>query len=74
MLSLFLIIGAIFGPIAGAMAYLTTYEEYSHHHLARRDLIGRSLTTGLVTLVFFLVLFTLVGYVLDRLSQAGSVL
>jgi len=72
MLLLFLLIGAVFGPIAAAMAFLITYDELSHHHLARRDLIGRSLSTALVTLAFFLVLFAVVGYVLDRLAQSGS--
>lgn len=72
MLTLFLMIGAIFGPIAGVMAYLITYEEYSHHFLDRRETIGRSLSTALVTAAFFVILFAIVGYVLDRLAQSGS--
>ncbi len=74
MFSLFLAIGAIFGPIAGAMAFLITYEEYGRHYLARREAVGRSLAMALVTLAFFFVLFALVGYVLDRLAQSGSIL
>ncbi len=72
MLTLFLIIAAIFGPIAGVMAYLITYEEYSHHFLDRREVIGRSLTTALVTVAFFVVLFAIVGYLLDHRARSGS--
>ncbi len=72
MLTLFLMIAAIFGPIAGVMAYLITYQEYSHHFLDRREIIGRSLVTALVTVAFFVVLFALVGFLLDHLAQSGS--
>ena len=65
MLSLFVLIGAIFGSLAAAMAFLNTYEEFSHHGLSRRDLLRRSLGTAAMTLVFFLAAAMLVGWLFD---------
>ncbi len=52
-MSLTALIGLLFCPLAGAMAFLITYEEYSHHHLERRVVVGRSLGAALVTTLFF---------------------
>jgi hypothetical protein len=38
-----LVVGIIFGPLPAAMAFVITYEEWSHHGLARPELIKRSL-------------------------------
>ncbi len=61
MVTLFAVIAAIFSPLAAVMAFLITYEEYSHHHLDRRELLRRSLGAAVVTLVFFLLIVSLVG-------------
>ncbi len=67
--TLFVVIAAVFSPLAAVMAFLITYEEYSHHHLGRRELLGRSLGAAAVTLVFFLLLVSLVGGLLAGLEN-----
>lgn len=54
--NLLLVVGLAFAPLAAAMAFVITYEEWSHHGLSRADLIKRSLQMALVTLGFFLAL------------------
>jgi hypothetical protein len=66
------VIGLIFSPLAGAMAFVITYEEYSHHHLQRRVVLGRSLEAALVTTVFFCVLSLALGGLLPHLLVGAS--
>jgi hypothetical protein len=71
MLSLLVAIGAIFSPLAAVMAFLITYEEYSHHGLGRQQVLRRSLGAAAATLVFFLVTLVLVGWFLDHSALLG---
>ena len=48
---------ALFCPIAAAMAYLITYEEYRRHFPDRR----RAVREGLVAAGFTLAVFVLLG-------------
>jgi len=48
-----LIVGLFFAPLAGAMAYLVTYEEYRHHGFDARSLVWRSLQAGVAACLFF---------------------
>ena len=68
-LSLFLVFGLVFGPLAGAMAFLITYEEYSHHHLPRRQLLEASLQAAGVGFAAILVLAVVIGYLLGNLAR-----
>ncbi len=61
------LIGLMFCPLAGAMAFLITYEEYSHHHLERRVVVWRSLGMALVTALFFGVLSLALAVLLPHL-------
>lgn len=61
------LIGLLFCPLAGAMAFVITYEEYSHHHLERRIVIERSLGAAVVTMLFFGVLSVALAVLLPRL-------
>ncbi|MGQ9677370.1 MAG: hypothetical protein ACUVX1_17030 [Chloroflexota bacterium] len=65
-LSLFIVFGVVFGPLAGIMAFLITYEEYSHHHLPRRELLKASLQAACAGFVAILVLAVVVGYLLGK--------
>jgi len=56
----FLPVGLVFGAIAAAMAFLVTYEEYSHHQLPRALLVRQSLHMAGAALLFFLVLLLIV--------------
>lgn len=62
MWGLFLVIGLIFSPIATAMAFAITYEEWGHHQLPHHVVLGRSLHAAGVTLGFFVLLCLGVGY------------
>lgn len=66
-MSLSALIGLLFCPLAGAMAFLITYEEYSHHHLDKRVVVERSLGAALVTTLFFGVLSVALAVVLPHL-------
>lgn len=57
-------VGLLFAPIAGAMAFVITYEEYRHHHRDRRAAIVQSVEMALVTTVFFVLLALVVGAIL----------
>ena len=61
------LIGIIFGPLAAAMAFVITYEEWSHHGLPRPELIKRSLQMAIVTLGFFVVLSVAVGVLMGTM-------
>jgi hypothetical protein len=67
-----LVLGVAFAPLAAAMAFVITYEEWSHHGLARADLIKRSLQMALVTLGFFVALCLGVGLLLGATLAPGS--
>jgi hypothetical protein len=56
----FLPVALVFGALAGAMAFLVTYEEYSHHHLPRAQLLQQSFHMAGATLVFFLLLMLII--------------
>jgi hypothetical protein len=51
------VLWALFCPIAAAMAYLITYEEYRRHFPDRR----RAIREGMATAAFTLVVFALLG-------------
>ena len=68
MISLMLLIGLVFGFLAGAMAFLITYEEYRHHRFGRRELLRRSTHAALATMIFFLAVAIVLGLVLPSLG------
>jgi hypothetical protein len=55
-LELPLMIGAGFGVLGAAMAYLITYEEYSHHFVDRRQARLMSLRTSVVSFFALLII------------------
>jgi hypothetical protein len=69
--NLLLVIGIAFAPLAGAMAFVITYEEWSHHGLGRADLIKRSLQMALVTLAFFVLMSVAVGALMGAALGSG---
>jgi hypothetical protein len=64
MWQIFALLGCVFAPLAAAMAFLITYDEWSKHLLPRRVVMGRSLHAAAVTLVVFLVGSVVVGELL----------
>ncbi|MBX6771360.1 MAG: hypothetical protein IRY83_06520 [Chloroflexi bacterium] len=47
------LIGLLFSPLAGLMAFLITYQEYSRHFPDRSVAIRRALEAGIVAAIFF---------------------
>ncbi len=71
-LRLFVLLGLVFTPLAGAMAYLITYGEYSHHQLERRRPIVMSLQAAVASMVVLLSLMVLAALLFARWrSQVG---
>jgi hypothetical protein len=65
--NLFLLIGMAFAPLGAAMAFVITYEEWTHHHVSQREMLVRSLHMAIVTLVFFLVLSVALGAIVSAM-------
>jgi len=52
------------------MAYLITYEEYSHHYPDKRKPFQHAMQTAVFTFFVFLVLSILAGLSLSRLFKS----
>ena len=61
---LILFISAVFGSLAGAMAYLIAYEEYLHHFPDKRRPRRLALQTGFFAFLFFLGIGVVLAFVL----------
>jgi hypothetical protein len=62
--TLFLGIGLIFGSLAGLMAYLITYNEYTRHYQTKKEPRKMALEAAVFTFFFFFILALLIGYFL----------
>ena len=58
---LFLVTGLVFSPLAGAIAFLITYEEWSHHCVPRAEVLKRSWQMAGATALFFLLVALVAG-------------
>lgn len=61
----FILIGAIFSPLAGAMAFLITYEEYKHHYIDKKEPIRASLRASAFAFLVFMLISLLIGFTLS---------
>lgn len=59
-------IAAIFSPLAAAMAYIITYQEYKHHYPDKRQAVRAALGAAVFTLIIFLILGLLTGIILPH--------
>jgi hypothetical protein len=59
--SMIVLIAAVFGLIGAGMAFVITYEEWTHHPLPRGEIVKHSLQAAVVTLIFFVVLGVAAG-------------
>ena len=64
-IGLFFFISLIFSPLAAAMAFIVTYEEYKKH-LRKPQAIKQSLNTAVFTFFVFMMIGVVVGLVLSR--------
>jgi tetrahydromethanopterin S-methyltransferase subunit C len=56
-----ILICLIFSPIAAAMAFLITYEEYSHHFTDKKKTLKIAFEAAIFTLMIFGILSLLVS-------------
>lgn len=59
--SISLLIGLLFSPIAGAMAFLIFYNEYQHHFPDKKRPFKIAMEAAIVTLALFVVLSIIAG-------------
>jgi len=63
-------LGAIFALLASAMAFLISWQEYSHHFHDRKRVLRLSLRTAAVAFLFFVALSVLAALALSRMMGA----
>jgi hypothetical protein len=61
------IVGFACSMIAGMMAFVITFNEYSHHFAEKRDAVKQSLEAGVVTFLFFVILTVAIGFFMTYL-------
>lgn len=61
-----------FALLAGILAFVITYEEYSHHHLGARTVAQHALRTGVVALAFFVLLALGLSVILPLVVNVGA--
>jgi len=66
MLSLYVVVGIIFGSIAGLMAFIITWREYERHKFTGKRLFKESFQTAIFAFSVFLLLSILSGFILTR--------
>ncbi len=66
------VISLVFSPLASVMAFLITYGEYSHHYPDKRKPVKLATEAALVTLVFFIVLSFVIGFLLENIIGPQS--
>ena len=59
-----LLIGVVFGVVAGLMTYIISYNELTKHFADKRIPIRTSLKSAFVSLIFFIVLGTIIGLII----------
>ena len=53
--------------IAAVMAFLTTYEEYTHHFLDKKEPFRLGMRTAIFTFIVFVALSILAGAILSKM-------
>ena len=57
-----ILIGLMLCPIAAAMAFLITYEEYSHHYTDKTKPLKLAFEAAILTFIVFGILSLLVSF------------
>ena len=60
-------VGLACSIIAGLMAFVITYNEYSHHFAEKKDAVKESIEAGVVTFVFFNLLTAAIAFLISYL-------
>jgi len=67
--SLVLLIGLVFSPIAGLMAFLITYHEYQRHYTDKQRPLRIALEAAVFTFAFFMIVSAVIGLILNKVYQ-----
>ncbi|MCL4393190.1 hypothetical protein M1145_03575 [Patescibacteria group bacterium] len=59
---IFIVIGIIFAPIAGILAFIISFEEYKHHYTNIKDSLKIPLQIALITFLFFIFIFLILSF------------
>jgi H+/Cl- antiporter ClcA len=62
----FLIIGIVVGLFASLIAFLITYDEYSHHYVDKRNPLRLAVEAAVFAFVVFFLLAMITGFVLVK--------
>lgn len=65
-------IALVFSPLASAIAFIVTYSEYLHHYPDKKKPVKLATEAALVTLVFFIVLSFVIGFLLENMVGSQS--
>ncbi|HUO55845.1 MAG TPA: hypothetical protein VMU27_00185 [Candidatus Paceibacterota bacterium] len=68
-IELFILLGVIFGFLAGLIAFLITFNEWKKHTFEGWQLWREPLARGLVTFLFFFLLSIALGFILPFVVQ-----
>jgi len=60
-------IGLFFSVIAGLMAFLVTYGEYSHHFAEKNKILKHSIEAGIFAFVSFVIIITFIATFLTKM-------
>ena len=66
-MNVIIIIGLIFSPIGAVMAFLITYEEYTHHYADQRKIFRQAVKTAVFTFFVLLAVTIIAGLFLRRI-------
>jgi len=56
-----------FGSVGAVMAFLITYEEYSHHYASKKEPFRHAMQTAVFTFFVFFVLAMIAGFFLSKM-------
>lgn len=62
-----ILIGLVFGSLAGAIAFVITYSEYEKHKLGRARVLMESFLSAGVAFAFFFAMAVVAGALLARM-------
>ncbi len=68
MIELFVLVGIIFGFLAGLMAFLITWKEWERYGFKKNKMWKESLSIGIFAFLFFLILSSILGVVFSHLN------
>ena len=65
-MSIAIIVGTVVGFFAGLLAFLITYEEYSHHYIDKKNPLKAAFEAAIFAFFVFWVLSIITGFVLIK--------